>query len=193
MKSIVISDYDESWPDLFDAESRRLEAALDGLAVRIDHVGSTAIPGLAAKPVIDIQISVEDEQSVEHCRRALVEIGCEDVDLFHELAATSLPGSELRRRAAAAIASVPSDDAFAAILELWPSMERSERNAMLGEVLAKREGAEPTRQTPPPRGTCEEMLLGEGRRSHENRKHLCLSRVRFPRSRHEALPPIEQR
>jgi GrpB-like predicted nucleotidyltransferase (UPF0157 family) len=50
--------YDPNWPSLFEAEADRLRAALGSLAVRIDHHGSTAVPGLAAKPVIDIQVSV---------------------------------------------------------------------------------------------------------------------------------------
>src|SRR5205807_730222 len=46
------------WPARFVAEAARLHDALGGVAVRIDHVGSTSVPGLAAKPVIDIQVSV---------------------------------------------------------------------------------------------------------------------------------------
>jgi GrpB-like predicted nucleotidyltransferase (UPF0157 family) len=55
---IVISRYDAAWPALFSAEERLIRDVLGDWAVRIDHVGSTAVPGLAAKPVIDIQISV---------------------------------------------------------------------------------------------------------------------------------------
>jgi putative glutamine amidotransferase len=53
-----ISDYDPAWPGLFEREAARLRDALGDLAVRIEHVGSTSVPGLAAKPVIDIQVSV---------------------------------------------------------------------------------------------------------------------------------------
>jgi GrpB-like predicted nucleotidyltransferase (UPF0157 family) len=56
--SILISPYDPAWPDLFEAEAKRIGGALGSSAARIDHVGSTAVPGLAAKPVIDIQVSV---------------------------------------------------------------------------------------------------------------------------------------
>jgi GrpB-like predicted nucleotidyltransferase (UPF0157 family) len=55
---IEITSYDPAWPAAFEAEADALRQALDGLAVSIEHVGSTAIPGLAAKPVIDIQVSV---------------------------------------------------------------------------------------------------------------------------------------
>lgn len=53
-----LSEYDPEWPARFDEESTALLDALGELAVRIEHVGSTSVPGLAAKPVIDIQISV---------------------------------------------------------------------------------------------------------------------------------------
>jgi GrpB-like predicted nucleotidyltransferase (UPF0157 family) len=55
---IEIVPYDPGWPALFEAEAARLRAGLETLALRIDHHGSTAIPGLGAKPIIDIQISV---------------------------------------------------------------------------------------------------------------------------------------
>jgi GrpB-like predicted nucleotidyltransferase (UPF0157 family) len=56
---IEIVPSDSGWPSRFEAEARRLHAAIPG-AVSIDHVGSTAVPGLPAKPTIDIQISVLD-------------------------------------------------------------------------------------------------------------------------------------
>ena len=55
---IEIVAYDADWPLAFEAEAARLRSALKTLALRIDHHGSTAIPGLAAKPIVDIQISV---------------------------------------------------------------------------------------------------------------------------------------
>ena len=55
---ITISKYDPNWPILFEEEANRLYAAFGSAALRIEHVGSTSIPGLAAKPVIDIQLSV---------------------------------------------------------------------------------------------------------------------------------------
>ena len=51
-------DYDSVWPAWFEEEARPIRDALGAIAVRIDHVGSTSVPGLAAKPVIDIQVSV---------------------------------------------------------------------------------------------------------------------------------------
>jgi GrpB-like predicted nucleotidyltransferase (UPF0157 family) len=58
--TIAIVPYDPAWPREFERERARLQAELGGVALRIEHNGSTAVPGLAAKPVIDIQISVAD-------------------------------------------------------------------------------------------------------------------------------------
>jgi GrpB-like predicted nucleotidyltransferase (UPF0157 family) len=55
---IEVVPYDPSWPAAFEAEAVRLRAALNALVLRLDHHGSTAVPGLAAKPIIDIQVSV---------------------------------------------------------------------------------------------------------------------------------------
>jgi GrpB-like predicted nucleotidyltransferase (UPF0157 family) len=55
---IEIVPYQGSWPADFQAIASRLRQGLGGRALRIDHIGSTAVPGLAAKDVIDIQITV---------------------------------------------------------------------------------------------------------------------------------------
>jgi GrpB-like predicted nucleotidyltransferase (UPF0157 family) len=55
---LEIVPYDDAWPQAFAAERDRIAAALGPLALRIEHHGSTSVPGLAAKPVIDIQVSV---------------------------------------------------------------------------------------------------------------------------------------
>jgi putative glutamine amidotransferase len=58
-RSYLVADYDPEWSDMFEREAARIRKTLGAVAVRIEHVGSTAVPGLAAKPVIDIQVSVE--------------------------------------------------------------------------------------------------------------------------------------
>jgi GrpB-like predicted nucleotidyltransferase (UPF0157 family)/predicted N-acetyltransferase YhbS len=57
---IVIADYDPDWPRRFELERARIAAALGELARRIEHIGSTAVPGLAAKPIIDVLVTVAD-------------------------------------------------------------------------------------------------------------------------------------
>jgi putative glutamine amidotransferase len=53
-----LEEPDPAWPGAFEEESQRIRQALDGAALRIDHVGSTSVPGLAAKPIVDIQVSL---------------------------------------------------------------------------------------------------------------------------------------
>jgi GrpB-like predicted nucleotidyltransferase (UPF0157 family) len=73
--SLEVLAYDPSWPLQFEAERKRLRASLGDLALRIDHNGSTAVPGLAAKPVIDIQISVRALVPIDTYRVPLRTLG----------------------------------------------------------------------------------------------------------------------
>lgn len=57
---IEIEEYDPSGPERYEAWRQTLQVALGDAAARIEHVGSTAVPGLLAKPIIDIQVSVSD-------------------------------------------------------------------------------------------------------------------------------------
>ena len=52
--TINLVAYDTTWPREFEAEAHRIERACAGLSIRLEHIGSTSIPGLSAKPVIDI-------------------------------------------------------------------------------------------------------------------------------------------
>ena len=57
---IVVVDYDSSWPVAFENWRDRICEALGTVACRIEHVGSTAVEGLAAKPIVDVQLRVID-------------------------------------------------------------------------------------------------------------------------------------
>ena len=57
---IRLVEYDAAWPQLFEREATRIRAALGGQTLLIEHVGSTSVPGLAAKPRIDIILAVAD-------------------------------------------------------------------------------------------------------------------------------------
>lgn len=52
--TVVVVDYDNRWPLLFDAEAARLRDACKSMGLSLEHMGSTAVPGLCAKPVLDI-------------------------------------------------------------------------------------------------------------------------------------------
>ena len=73
--TIRIEPYDPRWPSDFERERRRIHEALGDTALRIDHHGSTAVPGLAAKPVIDIQVSVARLRPIDAYAPALARIG----------------------------------------------------------------------------------------------------------------------
>ena len=55
---VILVDYDPAWPRLFARESERISSALGRKALAIEHVGSTSVPGLSAKPIIDIVLVV---------------------------------------------------------------------------------------------------------------------------------------
>jgi GrpB-like predicted nucleotidyltransferase (UPF0157 family) len=63
---IVVQSYDASWPEKFEAERQRLQNALGTTVIDIEHVGSTAVPGLAAKPIIDIVVLVHSPGSIRN-------------------------------------------------------------------------------------------------------------------------------
>lgn len=59
-RQIVLSEYDPNWPIRFAEHKGNVERALGHIALRIEHVGSTSVPGLAAKPIIDMVVEVPD-------------------------------------------------------------------------------------------------------------------------------------
>jgi GrpB-like predicted nucleotidyltransferase (UPF0157 family) len=58
--TIHLVEYDSEWPRLYEREAARIRAALGPNALQVEHVGSTSVPGLAAKPIIDIVLVVAD-------------------------------------------------------------------------------------------------------------------------------------
>lgn len=84
-REIVIVDYRPEWPTEFARIEARLRGALGALALRIDHIGSTAVPGLAAKDIIDVQVTVA-ELNAAALDPAFERIGCVravDIDRDH--------------------------------------------------------------------------------------------------------------
>ena len=55
---VALADYDPAWPQMFEAERRRLMEALPGMFIEVDHIGSTAVPGMRSKPLIDMLAGV---------------------------------------------------------------------------------------------------------------------------------------
>ncbi len=74
-REIVIVEYDPRWPGQFQKHAEILARALGGKALAIEHVGSTSVPALAAKPIIDIDIIVQDSSDESAYLPALVQAG----------------------------------------------------------------------------------------------------------------------
>lgn len=74
-RTLRLVAYDAAWPARFEAEAERLRAALGDAAVAIEHVGSTAVPGLAGKPVLDVAIAVASEAAADACIAPLEGLG----------------------------------------------------------------------------------------------------------------------
>ena len=75
--TLSLVPYDPDWPGRFEAEAVRLRSALDEAVSAIEHVGSTAIPGVPGKPVLDIAVAVTSESAADECIRPLTELGYE--------------------------------------------------------------------------------------------------------------------
>lgn len=72
---IVIVAYDPSWPTLFEALRAPIAAALGEVALAIEHVGSTAVPGLAAKPIVDLDVVVASASDLPPVIERLAALG----------------------------------------------------------------------------------------------------------------------
>ena len=74
-RRVVVVEYDEEWPAAFERVRRVVAEALGEIAVGIEHVGSTSVPGLAAKPIIDIDVIVRSAAEVQVAIERLAAIG----------------------------------------------------------------------------------------------------------------------
>lgn len=74
-RPITLAEYDSAWPVLYEREAARIRAALADRALLIEHVGSTSVPGLAAKPRIDVLLAVADSSDEASYVPALEDAG----------------------------------------------------------------------------------------------------------------------
>ena len=72
---IEVVDYDPRWVEAYRAESSIIQSALNGLDVRLHHIGSTSVPGLIAKPVIDILVETADVANLDAYDEAMNALG----------------------------------------------------------------------------------------------------------------------
>jgi GrpB-like predicted nucleotidyltransferase (UPF0157 family) len=98
VNQLVIHDYDPAWPGLFDDLSNKIVTALQPVAARIEHVGSTAVQGLAAKPIIDLDIVLPTSVEIPRAIHLLSALGyVHEGNLgVHEREAFRWPPGEVR-------------------------------------------------------------------------------------------------
>jgi GrpB-like predicted nucleotidyltransferase (UPF0157 family) len=72
VERISMAEYDPAWPARFERERVRIVAALGENARSVEHIGSTSVPGLAAKPIVDIMVEVDDPDD-DACHREALE------------------------------------------------------------------------------------------------------------------------
>lgn len=80
--AILLAEYNPAWPAVFADARARLEASIGQWAMAIEHVGSTAIPGIAAKPIIDIGVALNQLSDALRCITPLVKTGWECMGEF---------------------------------------------------------------------------------------------------------------
>lgn len=74
-RAVVVVDYDPAWPEAYERVRSFVWPAVSDVAIAVEHVGSTAVPGLAAKPVIDVDVVVEAEGDVAVAIERLARLG----------------------------------------------------------------------------------------------------------------------
>jgi GrpB-like predicted nucleotidyltransferase (UPF0157 family) len=89
---VIIADYDRHWPEQFELLRSRIGAALGPLASAIEHVGSTAVPGLAAKPILDIDVLLHSASGFPQAIQHLGSLG------YQHQGDLGVPGREAFRR-----------------------------------------------------------------------------------------------
>ena len=75
--TVRLEPYDPAWESAFRTEAGRLRAALGDGILQVEHVGSTAVPGLPAKPILDLMAEVTDLDAAHRLRPAVVALGYE--------------------------------------------------------------------------------------------------------------------
>jgi len=76
-RTIRIADYDPEWPEIFLQEAERVRGVLGARVLRLEHVGSTSVPGLAAKPIVDMVLEIVDSADEPGYVPVLAEAGYE--------------------------------------------------------------------------------------------------------------------
>lgn len=138
---MLIQEYKESWPDDFTAISNIINEALAGLKISIEHIGSTSIPGLAAKPIIDTDIVYYLPDDFEKIKSRLEKIG------YYHNGNQGIPDREVFKRAAAATKNEVLDSIAHHLYVCPVHSEELQKHILLRDHLLKNEAARIQYQT----------------------------------------------
>lgn len=89
---VKVTDYNPEWPAMFQSEEARLKQVFLDEVIMIHHIGSTSVPGIKAKPIIDIMPLVKDINVIDRLNSRLMELGYEPMGEF------GIPGRRFFRR-----------------------------------------------------------------------------------------------
>ena len=78
-RPVVIVPYDPDWPRIFEAEKKLIQAMIGGIIRSLEHCGSTSVPGLWAKPIVDVIAGVDGADDADVCKGLLQSVGYDDV------------------------------------------------------------------------------------------------------------------
>lgn len=77
-RPVIIVPYDPEWPRIYEEGRRHIGGAVGGIIRSIEHVGSTSVPGLWAKPIVDMIAGLDGRDDAERCRALLLPLGYDD-------------------------------------------------------------------------------------------------------------------
>ncbi|TYP54205.1 GrpB family protein [Thermosediminibacter litoriperuensis] len=92
MRRVVVTEYNPMWPVMFEAEAAEIKKIFGHELIAIHHIGSTSVPGMKAKPIIDIMPVVRDINAVDKFNDKMIELGYEPMGEF------GLPGRRYFRK-----------------------------------------------------------------------------------------------
>src|SRR5438067_12601201 len=82
---IIIENYNLQWPALYEQERTNILSAIEDLLAEIEHVGSTSVPGLGAKPIVDIMVGLREADYLDKCIAPLQSIGYEYLPKYEDM------------------------------------------------------------------------------------------------------------
>lgn len=132
---LLIQAYNPQWATDFQAIQKILRAALVDLSVSIEHIGSTAVPGLAAKPILDIDIVMQEQTAFDTIKKRLATIG------YNHHGNQDIPAREVFKRAATTAAQEVLDKVAHHLYVCPAGSEELQRHLRFRDYLRTHEAA----------------------------------------------------